>query len=406
MGEQTPRKTDRQISPAPAGQEASKEDAEESTPRELAATESAEVPDAEKPTGACIGTDEESLVADIPTTTRDIPVSEEAALAKPSRDEKEEEQAPTEPHAPLPKPVWKVLEPENQSDPVPHEVWELKVRNKEWNVVSASVRGKLHAHKALWRDDAFAVDWVDNWTIMAVADGAGSANLSRVGSSVACNSAVSSLKLLLEDFVLSHRGSDAPSEGDLERLRAFLVHATSEGQNALVREAHKRQCSLKNLSTTLLLAVHVPWEEKDLVASIQVGDGAIGVYTEDGTCTILGIADHGEFSSETVFLTSATDLAKKPLNQRVLFTIKQNVGCIAIMSDGVADDLFPEEKRLIALFNGNPIEGLRTREGDPVLGVMHNVVKYPRDGEALEEWLRYEKKGSSDDRTLILMYRS
>ena len=75
------------------------------------------------------------------------------------------------------------------------------------------------------------------------------------------------------------------------------------------------------------------------------------------------------------------------------------------MCDGVSDDFFPEEKRLVELFLGNPIEGMRTKDDRPVLGVMHQVLKEPRDGKSLLEWLRYEKKASSDDRTLVLMYR-
>jgi hypothetical protein len=79
------------------------------------------------------------------------------------------------------------------------------------------------------------------------------------------------------------------------------------------------------------------------------------------------------------------------------------------MSDGVSDDFFPETKRLLELFNGNPIQELKTKKGEPVWGVMHKdkgIVKNPLDGKALLDWLRYEKRGSSDDRTLVLMYRT
>ena len=120
---------------------------------------------------------------------------------------------------------------------------------------------------------------------------------------------------------------------------------------------------------------------------------------------MLGVADHGEFSSETVFLTSGSELVKKPLDQRVLFTLKPNVQCVGVMCDGVADDFFPEEKRLVQLFNGDPIEELQTVDGGPVQGVMPAVIPTPRDGAALQDWLKYEKKGSSDDRTLVLLYR-
>ena len=305
----------------------------------------------------------------------------------------------------VPKPVWKVLEPEDKSDAVTHDVCEMWERDKAWRIVAASARGKLHAHKALWRDDSYAVGWVDDWTIVAVGDGAGSAKLSRIGSRVACDAAVASLKGLLDDFSIGRRGGDAPKDTDLQKLKSFLVQAASEARNEIVREAHDRECNLKDLSTTLLVAVHSAWKKKHLVASVQVGDGAIGVYEKGGECTVLGTADHGEFSSETVFLTSGSELVKKPLDQRVLFTLKPNVQCIGVMCDGVADDFFPEEKCLVQLFNGDPIEELRTLDGEPVRGVMQSVIPDPRDGEALQEWMKYEKKRSSDDRTLVLMYR-
>ena len=79
------------------------------------------------------------------------------------------------------------------------------------------------------------------------------------------------------------------------------------------------------------------------------------------------------------------------------------------MCDGVSDDFFPEDKRLIELFSGNPIKELKTKKGEPLWGVLHRekgVTRNPEDGKALLEWLQYEKRGSSDDRTLILMYRN
>jgi len=305
----------------------------------------------------------------------------------------------------VPKPIWKVLEPEDQSDPVPHETYDMWMRDKDWRVIAASVRGKLHAHKALWRDDAYSVDWVDGWTIIAVGDGAGSAKLSRIGSRVACAAAVTSLKGLLEDFEIGRRGNEVPKENDLQKLKSFLVMAASEARNEIVREAHNRECNLKDLSTTLLLAVHAHWKKKHLIASIQVGDGAIGIFQNSGECTVLGVADHGEFSSETVFLTTGSELVKKPLDQRVLFSLKPDVQCIGVMCDGVSDDFFPEEKNLVKLFNGDPIEELQTTDGGAVRGIMYSVAPNPQDGKTLLEWLKYEKKGSSDDRTLVLLYR-
>jgi hypothetical protein len=147
----------------------------------------------------------------------------------------------------------------------------------------------------------------------------------------------------------------------------------------------------------------LPLEQDELVGSIQIGDGAVGILDDDGACTLLGVPDHGEYSSETRFLT--TPNIEREFERRVLFSIKRRIRCVGVMCDGVSDDFFPEEKRLVELFLGNPIEGMKTKDGGPVLGVMHHVVKEPRGGESLLDWLRYEKKASSDDRTLVLMYR-
>jgi hypothetical protein len=75
------------------------------------------------------------------------------------------------------------------------------------------------------------------------------------------------------------------------------------------------------------------------------------------------------------------------------------------MTDGVADDFFPEKQRLVELFEGAPIRDLRTPEGQPLRGVLHGITADPRDGAALAGWLQYQKRGSSDDRTLVLLYR-
>lgn len=306
--------------------------------------------------------------------------------------------------ATTPPPEWKVLEPEDRSDPVPHELCTLKARDDQRNIMAASVRGKLHAHRATWRDDAFAFDWVADWTITAVSDGAGSARLSRISARAACDESVQTLKELLTGYELSVGEQDSPGEADLRRLRTFLVEGARKAQTAILREAQKRKCAPKEMHATLLLMIHTPWKQQELVGAIQIGDGAVGIYTNDDTCTLMGSADHGEFGGETRFLT--TPHIEHEFNARVLFSVKKGIRCIATMCDGVSDDFFPEEKRLIELFRGNPIKELKTKDGGPVMGVMHEVVKDPREGQALVEWLRYERRGSSDDRTLVLMYRN
>jgi serine/threonine protein phosphatase PrpC len=302
-------------------------------------------------------------------------------------------------------PDWKVIEPEDRSDPAPHELYGCEsLRNDGWSLMYASLRGKLHAHRGLWRDDAFAWGQTGDWTVMALCDGAGGSRLGRVGARLASEEAKRSLLESLQDYHLLPGEEGATAESDLSRLRAFLEVAALRAKVAVLREAHQRQCSPADMNTTLLLSLHAPVGDSDLVGNIQIGDGAVGIYTGDDNCTLLGIADHGRYSSETRFLT--TPHIEYEFAHRVCFTRKKEIRCVAIMCDGVSDDFFPEDRRLLELFIGNPVCELKSKTGGPLLGVMHEVVKDPREGRALLEWLQYEMKASSDDRTLLLLYRA
>ncbi|MCA9043078.1 MAG: protein phosphatase 2C domain-containing protein, partial [Planctomycetaceae bacterium] len=310
---------------------------------------------------------------------------------------------PPPPPKPFIKPEWKVLEPEDQTDPVDHEVSETIQRNEQWKIAAASVRGRLHAHKALWRDDAYAVGKVDDWTILVVSDGAGSAPLARIGARACADAARDKLTELLDGFVPSSFAADPSDTSDLGRVKTFLCEAGRASLYAVQREAQQRERQLRDFHATLLVMVHLPLGDRDLVAALQVGDGAVGIYTQDGNCTLLGIADHGEYSSETRFIT--TPNIEREFGARVLFAAKESVVALAAMCDGISDDFFPEDKRLVELFAGGEIEGMKFANGDSVDGLLYTVAKEEDSGKALLEWMKYEKKGSSDDRTLLLMYR-
>lgn len=311
--------------------------------------------------------------------------------------------APPPPAAPAKKlPVWKVLEPDDRSDPCEHEVCEAKPGCPGWQIIAASVRGKLHAHKGSWREDSYAWATVDGWTIIAVSDGAGSSRLSRVASRVACQTAVAQLNKLLAGYEVGS-GDKQPPDGDLERLRSLLKDAGEKSRHAIIAESQRRKAPIKDFSATLLVVAHTAWQDRDLVAALQVGDGAIGMMTATGAKR-LGISDHGEYSSETRFLT--TPGIELEFHNRVIFGLPVGLSAIAVMTDGVSDDFYPEDQRIGEVFDANPIAEVTAKSGGPVSGILHGVANAPRGGDALCEWLRYEKRGSSDDRTLVLMHRS
>jgi len=292
-------------------------------------------------------------------------------------------------------PQWLVREPEDVADPTPHEA-EQFLSWDGWGLIAASVRGKLHAHQALWRDDAFACAHQGPWTVIAVADGAGSVPLSRVGSHLACGAALASLEDKLPGIPLPEPLPEPLPPSDVEGVKGALVAAARRAKQAITTEADRRGRPTRDFHTTLLLVVHRAGNNRDLVGVLQVGDGAVGLYTARGTCSILGVADHGNFASETRFLTMPG--IEDEFDSRVRFALVEDMTALAVMTDGVADDFFPEAQRLGELFTGNE---WRVEGGEKI---PPPITLHPPPSTLLD-WLRYEKKGSSDDRTLALLFR-
>jgi Protein phosphatase 2C len=304
-----------------------------------------------------------------------------------------EEGRPPLPRKPPPPPAWKVLEPSESSDPVPHTERKLEPGAPGWSLIGASVRGKQHAHQALWRDDAFAWGTAGAWTFAAVCDGAGSAKLSRIGARVASAAAVKSLMAGLTDV--------RPEEKI--RLEECLVDAARAARTEIRNESLRRNCDEREFHATMLLAAVAEMPLACSLGVLQVGDGAIGVLF-GGQCVVLGESDSGAYSGETRFLT--TFEIDEEWEKRVTLQTLPNVQAVALMTDGVADDFFPESERLIELFEAESIAGLKAADGGPVRGLFRGPLKDPRGGESLAEWLGYEKRGSFDDRTLVVMFRS
>lgn len=283
------------------------------------------------------------------------------------------------------KPLWQENEPADPTDATAHEQSDNLTAPDGWQIGAASVRGKLHAHRALWREDAFALGTAQNaagsWSIIVVSDGAGSAPLSRVGSNIACQIALGDLMSSLGDIETLSDDINA----DLPRIKAALVGAAQSALQAIRDEAAARNQPVSAFAATLLILVRRAYNQAQLCAAIQVGDGAIALDCASGL-KLLGAADHGQHSSETRFLT--TNGMDADFLNRVKFSMPTDLRATLVVSDGVSDDYFPEEKRLTEVFEAvTPL----AQDADDA-------------GATLLQWLGYEKKGSSDDRTLVLSW--
>ncbi len=317
-------------------------------------------------------TGEDGTRLEAPITNASLPIpdnrSEIADVASP-RGADLEASAPAQPGSPTPAPspsgsqaaslptrpaeraVWSLKEPDDGTDPSPHFENKLLKGAGGWWMAGASRRGKMHEHEATYRDDSFEFGVANGWNLVAVGDGAGSARLSRLGSAAAVKAAVARMKEIVTETGTTD-GTEVVRATSQEELVGIaltsLREATQAAVDAIKKLALDRNAPEKLFATTLLLLMHRPAEEGDIVGSLQVGDGYVAAETANGRVVMLGEPDSGESSGETYFLTSRPadawmERAKAP---RLTGTLRQ----LTVMTDGVGDDFFPPEETLPRLF--------------------------------------------------------
>ncbi|MCS6871557.1 MAG: PP2C family serine/threonine-protein phosphatase [Anaerolineae bacterium] len=248
-----------------------------------------------------------------------------------------------------------------------------------YRLVGASHRGRTHAHHGTFRDDAFALGATPHWNILAVADGAGTAALARVGSNLAVSSAVEAIRAA---------APPSPTPNDLGRAVWTGLEAA---YRTLFDFASAEYLAVSDLNTTLQLLIHFPLETSCYVGVVHIGDGLVVAEAVDGQIYSLTEPDTDpDDGGRTFFLTSA------PLNEwkrrARVYQFDERLSIVALMTDGLSSDLEPYDE----LLQPNLFGALRQR-----------VLCYPlplREG-ALLSLISYERRGSFDDRTLAILTR-
>ncbi len=308
--------------------------------------------------------------------------------------------APTPPAPMHPRPAthptaqWRILEPTDRTDSVPHSEHTHQPGSAGWSMIAASRRGKLHAHEGTYRDDAYALGSADGWNFIAVADGAGSCRLSRVGAHIATTAAIAALQAAATAMAVQVAlASDAPgfpiprhhAQG-LEVIQQHLAHSLHAAQRAVEAEARRRAIPVRDLSSTLLVLAHYPTAHGDQVlAGGQIGAGQILLVENDHQFRPLGEANVGFYSGETIFVPMPSS---SELERCVWATWLPTPWLVLVMTDGIADDLYPPARQVPVLIQG-------------ITGVLR---AHPADQHLLD-LIAYEKRDSADDRTLAVLYR-
>lgn len=186
----------------------------------------------------------------------------------------------------------------------------------EWRIAGVSVAGSSHVRSGVKCQDSHGWFVVGSLTAIAVADGAGSAPLSHVGSAVAVRSALSSLLAQYQAGTNFRDGELAPS------LRTSMFMASM----ALDEAAESFGTKPRELATTLLLVV----AGSDFVGAAQIGDGAVVAGDSELNVLALTMPSSGEHLNETTFLTSPDSVETAQITIRQL-----KLAHLAIFSDGL-----------------------------------------------------------------------
>lgn len=216
-------------------------------------------------------------------------------------------------------------------------------------------------------------------------------------------------------------------------------------------------------------SVECSGKKYDFILSSQIGDGMIAaIYQGNGRAALLVEPDTGTFSGQTDFITSKSKLLPASIRTRTNPFFSPMLA-LMVMTDGVSDDYFPhglgmqrlycdmvingilssvndksaifEEKDVVAssaaVISGKDyiyevereigglsrkVEVRDTQKLSELLGQsLEELVKEPRQlqkyslqslraedsAERLEDWLdSYQVRGSFDDRTLVVMFKS
>jgi len=320
--------------------------------------------------------------------------------------------------------VWRYREITDDGTEMHSETHTKHTRTDFADIIAARVRGKKHKHDGTNCDDYFETAVTKDCVICVVCDGAGSRRLSRIGSRVCCETAVSYLKEKLAALFAGDTGLKKQLSADMtapEFLEgcgkvAALVRESARSaygaledtfntlkENAKYTGALGRAVQMGDLAATFLAAVVVPLviegKRQALTVSVQIGDGCICTIDTkadaDSCFRLMGEADSGAFSGETDFL-SEKNIRPEIIGVKTR-AARSAADIVMLMTDGVADDYFPAQPMMKRLYldlclNGIlPMNGELTAAEDPP-PVFYSSVSMGRQSVALQ----YAKQLLSD----------
>lgn len=239
-----------------------------------------------------------------------------------------------------------------------------------WKLVYGSVQGTSHVASGKPCQDYCAGSSEDRALVAACSDGAGSAELSHMGSRAAV------LRFIEE-------ASSVTEAPDRQAVESWV----SKARDRVFDEADAQGVPPRQLACTLLAAI----VGEDWAAFVQIGDGII-VFDGDSGYQLAFWPDNGEYANTTRFLTQAD--FREHLRIEI---VERRINELALLTDGL---------QMLAL----DVAGAKVH--DRFFAPLFRTVRAGPDEEALTASLlafmdsKRVNERTDDDKTLLLATRS
>ncbi|MEA5619428.1 PP2C family serine/threonine-protein phosphatase [Cronbergia sp. UHCC 0137] len=254
-----------------------------------------------------------------------------------------------------------------------------------WKAIARSATGTSHQVQKIPCQDCGYYRIFNDVIVGAVADGAGSAKYSQIGSELAIKTALKYLSRISE-YLEKRKGFWERFSGSFSQIEAKKIFTKTVNQviDELNKQAANQGYAVHDLACTLLVFVATP----NWVAAMQIGDGFMVVRSQDSEYQLLFEPDKGEFFNETTFVTSVNALDEMQVQ---VISGKQEFICAS--TDGL-------EKVAIRLSDWKPF----TPFFKPFEEYLRETDNPEDDEKYVIDFLNSERLNSrtDDDKTLLL----
>ncbi len=333
---------------------------------------------------------------------------------------------------PDPKSLWKNIPSNKEAIFWKEENRSIAGKLKDKSIVISSKRGRSHQNDGSFRDDDFSYKFCkeNEWTIVAVSDGAGSALFSREGSKTACEEIINYFENTLVPSKELDEIESKINEFSTTKDEIVLQNAKIQGIQALYKAVLSVHNKINTLAAktfsenpelftkkktsytgeyfhnTLIVALFKKTEIGYVIFTFGVGDCPIGIVNKDGTeARLLNWLDVGEFGGGTRFVTQPSIYVSKerPMSSRFNFHVQQDFSYLFLMTDGIYDPKFEVEANLEKTEKWlDFIKDLKGENEDN--STVDFTAELPVVEKQLNTWMDFWSKGNHDDRTLAIIF--